>query len=134
MSQNREAPPGGRRQFAAYLAVGVLNTAVGYSIFALLVFLGLHYTLAVLLSTVLGVAFNFQTIGRLVFGSNDPSLVFRFVGVYAVTYGLNVAGLRALQASHLGPYVAGALLLAPMAVVSFFLHRGFVFRREVAGQ
>jgi putative flippase GtrA len=121
----------GRRQFVRFLAVGAVNTAVGYGLFAAFVAIGLHYSVAVFLSTVLGILFNFQTIGRLVFRAHDPSRILRFFAVYGVTYVLNVAGLRALKEAGVGAYAGGALLLAPMAVVSFLLQRAFVFRREV---
>jgi putative flippase GtrA len=42
-----------------FLLVGVLNTAFGYLLFALLLALGLKVPLALLLATVGGVLFNF---------------------------------------------------------------------------
>jgi putative flippase GtrA len=122
----------GKRQLVAFVLVGVLNTAFGYAAFAVLLLAGLHYALAAALSTILGILFNFQTIGRLVFGSSDPSLILRFVGVYGVVYVLNVGALRLLQETPV-PVLAGqALLLPMMAGVSFFLNQRFVFVREVA--
>ena len=44
-----------------FILVGILNTAFGYSLFALFIFLNMHYSLAVFLSTVLGVLFNFKS-------------------------------------------------------------------------
>ncbi len=119
-------------RFARYLVVGGVNTAFGYTTFAVLLRLGLHYAVAALLSTILGVLFNFQTIGRLVFGSRDPSLVFRFVGVYAATYLLNVGALRLLAGGPLDVLGTQALLVVPLAGISFVLHRRFVFGAEVA--
>lgn len=116
------------RTFTTYILVGILNTVFGYSLFALFIFLKFHYSLAVLFSTILGVFFNFKTIGKLVFKSNDNSLIVRFIAVYGVAYLLNVAGLRLLSSFHLDMYRAGAVLILPMAVISFILHRGFVFR------
>ena len=43
------------RTFFTYILVGILNTAVGYGLFALFISFGIHYSLAVLLSTLLGV-------------------------------------------------------------------------------
>lgn len=112
--------------------MGAVNTAFGYGTFAVLLLLGLHYALAALLSTALGVLFNFQTIGRVVFGSRDPTLLLRFVAVYGATYLLNVGVLRLLEASRVHVLVVQALLVLPLAWVSFALHRRFVFAREVA--
>ena len=54
-------------RFPQFVLVGILNTAFGYGCFALFIYLGLHYTIAVLLGTCLGILFNFKTLGHLVF-------------------------------------------------------------------
>lgn len=115
-------------RLVTYLLVGVLNTVFGYSVFAALLFIHCHYTLAVLLSTVLGVLFNFKTIGKLVFKSHDNRLIFRFVSVYVVTYLLNISGLRLYKIFDDNMYLAGFLMLIPSTMVSFTLHKLFVFR------
>jgi putative flippase GtrA len=117
-----------RHQLLRFLAVGALNALFAYSLFALLIFLGLHYAAAVLLSTVIGVLFNFQTTGRLVFGSGDHRLLVRFVAVYAVVYAANVALLKALLLAGIGPYAGGALLILPMAALAFVLMKRLVFK------
>jgi putative flippase GtrA len=115
------------RQFHRFLAVGVLNTAVGYGLFVLFIFIGLHYVLASLFATVLGVLFNFHSIGKLVFGRHDYRLIFRFFAVYGVTYLLSIAFLAVFDFFGVDMYLAGALLLAPMAVISFLLNKYHVF-------
>lgn len=121
------------RTFAVYIVVGLLNTAVGYSLFAFFIFLGMHYSLAVLVSTLLGILFNFKTIGTIVFKRNDNRRIFRFFVVYGITYLLNVGGLRVLKGLQLDMYRAGALMLAPMAIVSFYLLRTFVYNETAKG-
>lgn len=118
------------RQFIRFLLVGAVNTAVGYALFAAFILLGLHYGIATALATVLGVLWNFQTIGRVVFASRDRSLLLRFASVYAVSYVLNVAILRAFEATRVHVLVVQAALVLPMAALAFTLHRRFVFRRE----
>ena len=114
-------------QFLKFLVVGGLNTLFGYSVFALFIYLGLHYALASLLSTVLGVLFNFKTTGTLVFKNRDNSLIFRFFGVYGVVYACNVLLLKLLGGSGFNMYWAGALAIAPLALLSFVLNKLFVF-------
>lgn len=114
-------------RFLKFLAVGVLNTLFGYSLYALLIFIGLEVSLAILLGTIVGVLFNFKTTGTLVFGSRDNRKLFRFVGVYTLLYFVNVAGVKTLMAAGLNSYLAGAVLLAPMAILSFLLNRKLVF-------
>lgn len=117
----------GAGRFLLFLLVGVLNTAFGYGCFALLVWLGVHYSAAALISTVLDVLFNFRTIGRLVFRSRENRLLWRFVGVYGVVYVGNLLGLRLGLLVGLDPYLSGAILLLPLALSSYYLQSRFVF-------
>lgn len=118
-------------KFIRFLFVGILNTIFGYSLFAIFIFFNMHYSLAVLCSTILGVLFNFKTIGKLVFDSHDNSLIFRFVAVYIVIYILNISFLWFFKYLGFGNmYINGMVLLAPLAVVSFVLNKKFVFRNK----
>jgi len=119
-----------KRQVVKFLLVGILNTAFGYGLFSLFIYVGLHYSLAVLLSTIFGVMFNFKSIGKLVFKSDDNSLIFKFILVYIITYFLNIFFLWLFK--RLGfdnMYINGFVLLIPLAAVSFLLNKFFVFRR-----
>lgn len=116
------------KKFVKFIFVGIVNTLFGYCVFASLIYLNLHYALAVFLASLIGALFNFKTIGGLVFKSSDNALLFRFLGVYAVTYLLNVAALRAFSMCHVSMYLAGILLALPMALVAFALQSRFVFR------
>ncbi len=114
-------------QFVRFLLVGVLNTLFGYACFFAFLKLGLHYTLAMALATVLGVLFNFKSTGALVFGSRDNALVFRFVAMYVLVYALNVLGIAVLERTGVPPHIGGAIMLPPMAVLAFILNKKFVF-------
>lgn len=116
-----------QRRFIKFLLVGVLNTLFGYAVFALFVYLGFHYSLASLLSTILGVLFNFRTTGRLVFNNRNNSLLWRFAMVYTVVYGCNVGLLRVMDGYSINMYVAGAVVVFPLALLSYFLNKRFVF-------
>ena len=114
-------------QFIRFLFVGGLNALFGYGIFALFIYFKFHYTVASLLATILGILFNFQTVGRLVFKSKNKWLIFKFFGVYAVVYLLNIAGLKVFNNFNISNYIGGAVLIVPMAIVSYFLNKKFVF-------
>jgi len=118
--------PEGR--FFRFLLVGGLNTAFGYGVYALSLFLGAHYAVAATLSTVLGVLFNFVTTGTFVFGRRNPARLHRFVAVYGVTWAAGVLALKAASALGIDLYVAGFILLLPSAGLSFLLLRRFVFQ------
>jgi putative flippase GtrA len=111
-----------------FLAVGVLNTAFGYGIFAFLIWYGLHYSLAAAISTVLGVLFNFKTTGALVFRSHENSKIIRFVLAYMVVYCANVAALAVLVHLGVDTYLAGLILILPLALLAYFLNSQFVFK------
>ncbi len=110
-----------------FLLVGVLNAAFGYGCFAGFLYLGLHYSAALLVATVLGVAFNFKSTGALVFGSKNNKLIFRFAAGYGVVYGTNLVGIAALKLLGVDPYLAGMALIVPMALLSFVINNRFVF-------
>ena len=121
-------------RFVRFLLVGFLNTIVGYSIFAVLILVGLHYKYAVLVGTICGVLFNFKTTGTLVFGNKNNMLIFRFVCVYIVTYFLSVGALGFVDTLDINIehrikiLVAGAILTLPIAAISYSLNKLFVFR------
>jgi putative flippase GtrA len=115
-------------RFVRFLIVGGINTAFGYGIFALLIFLKFHYAAAALLSTILGVMFNFKTTGRLVFESQDNRLIFKFVGVYVIIYAINTASLGVFNFFRVDMYLAGAAMILPMAMLAFVLNKSLVFK------
>lgn len=117
-------------QFVRFVAVGVLNTAFGYLIFAALTLMSLPPIAAVTGGTILGVLFNFQSTGRLVFGASGGRLLPRFAGVYAVQ-ALADIGLLHLAIGHGIPVlVAQAVVLPPLVVITFFVMRRYVFARR----
>jgi putative flippase GtrA len=116
-------------QFIAFLFVGGLNTLFGYAMYALFIYLGFDYPVAVLLATCLGVLFNFNTTGKIVFRNFRYGLFYKFVGVYVLLYFLNVAFIKFLHGLSDNLYLDGFLAIIPLAMVSFILNKYFVFRK-----
>ncbi len=99
-------------------------------VFAVLVVLAVPPQLALLLATILGIAFNYFTTGALVFGDAGPGGLWRFVVVYAACYALNALGLKHLTALGIGPLLA-QLALMPFVVVGTYMSlRLCVFNRR----
>jgi putative flippase GtrA len=121
------------RQFVRFLGVGALNTAFGYLLFAAFVFLGLASGLALALATVMGVAFNFLTTGRLVFANSDHRRLPRYLAVYGVQFLLNWSLLHALEQS-MSPLLAQLILAGPMAVLTYLLMAKLVFGVQRPGK
>ena len=116
-----------KSQLLRFLIVGGINTVVGYAIFAILIRLGLPFPIAIGLATIIGIAFNFQSTGRLVFGGAPLSLLGRFIAAYVVVYLINVGSVALLLRAGFDVYVANALVILPLALFSFVLQRRFVF-------
>ena len=114
-------------KFVKFLFVGVINTLFGYSIFTLLIFFDLDYRFALLIATICGVLFNFKTIGILVFKTKNNRLIIRFLAVYLSTYLLNIGSLQITNSLGINVLVAQAILLLPLAIISYFLNKKFVF-------
>lgn len=117
----------GARAFPRFLLAGFLNTLFGYSVFYALLSATQNATLSLAVSTLLGVAFNFRSIGALVFGSSDPRRMKRFACVYAFLFVANALALAGLQRLSIPPALAQAALLLPVAALSFDLNRRYVF-------
>lgn len=113
--------------FLKFLIVGGLNTAFGYFMYSLFLFFGLHYTIAALLGTILGILFNFKTIGILVFKNKDNRLFFPFLLIYAFIYFINVLFLKIFDYFNINLYLGGFVLLLPLALLSFYLMKIFIF-------
>ena len=116
-----------RKRLILFFLVGGVNTLFGYSLYALLIFLHLHYALASLLGTIGGVLFNFKTTGTIVFNNHDNRLIYKFIVVYAVTYLINVSGLKLFSIFNANMYMAGAVLVLPVALLGYGLQTKFVF-------
>lgn len=116
-------------RFVRFLAIGAVNTLFGYTLYAFLVFIGLPYTFARILSIIIGVIFNFFTTGRVVFKNKDNGLIKRFILVYVVTMTLDILFLRRLISGlNINAYLAGALVTVPIALLSFLLNSVFTFK------
>lgn len=117
-------------KFIRFLIVGGINTLFGYSVFALFIFLNFHYSIATLISVILGILFNFKTTGKLVFENNENTLIFKFIGVYIGIYFVNVIGLKMFNILKVDMYLAGVLLILPTAIISFILNKKYVFKQK----
>ena len=123
-----------RSKKTRFLTAGILNTLFGYAFYAVLLFIGLPYPLALLFANILGIIFNYFNFGKFVFSGHRNWLVFcRFVSVYVVTYATNTAGLRVLlQDFLLDPYVGQVICIPPSVLLSWFLMNYWVFKGQSA--
>ena len=125
-------------QRVRFLAVGGVNTVVGYAIYAVLaqwvfadVFAG--YLIALAMSYAIAITLAFVLYRRFVFVVKGNVVVdfVRFVSVYAVAILANVVALPILvELVGLSPLVAQAIVLVVTTIISFVGHKHFSFRRK----
>jgi len=113
--------------FYKYLLIGGVNTVFGYCVFAFLLFFGIHYSLAVLVATILGVLFNFQSYGRLVFQAHSWNLLGRFVFVYTSIYLVNITLLLVFDLFVSNLYISGAMTTPVIAYLGYILNKRYVW-------
>lgn len=118
-----------KEQAIRFLIIGVLNTLVGYLLYAFFLLCGLNYSLALGFATILGVLFNFKSIGAMVFKTNDNSLLLKFIAVYSFTFSVNLLLISFFIAHGLSAFIAGIIVIIPLSVVSFLLNKYLVFKR-----
>lgn len=120
----------GRCRPLRFLFVGVLNTTFSYSLFALLVFIGLHIAAASLFAVLLGILFSFSTQGSIVFGNSSWRAFVRFVLVWLVIYAVYVGTVFAVQCSGFSAYLGGLVAVPVVALLSYFANGQYVFQPE----
>ena len=113
-----------------YLLIGGVNTVFGYCVFAFLLFIGIHYSLAVLGATILGVLFNFQTYGRFVFKNHSVSFLGRFIFVYTIIYFANILLLLLFERLVFNLYYSGALAIPFITYLGFILNKRYVWKKS----
>jgi putative flippase GtrA len=113
--------------FLRFILIGVLNTLVGYAIFALCLKLGFNYSVSLLIATCLGVLFNFKSIGLLVFSHPGQGVLLKFILVYVLIYAVNISIIKLLNPFIASLYLCGLIAMGVAAVVSFFLNKRYVF-------
>lgn len=119
------------RKFVKYLFVGFGNTVFSYIVYAIVVTITSRPTLSLGVSYIIGILFNFQTTGRIVFKNKDNTLIVKFFLSYLTTFFINRFSLDLLVSTMgVDKYLSQALLVFPIALISFALLKFFVFKKS----
>ena len=108
--------------------MGVINTVFFYFIYALFIFIGLDYILAVTFSTSISMFFSFRAFGMFVFNNNDSNLLFKFALVSVANYLLNVIIIYLFKKIGYNSYIAGLISVTIVSFSSFILNKYYVFK------
>ncbi len=120
------------RQFLRFLVAGGVNTLFGFGVNIAALLAGLPVWAAMLVGTVAGVAFNFFTHGSYAFRDRSARRLPRYLLGYAIVYAV---GLGAFHILHFavpgpGPIECQAMLVIPMALLSYLIMSRFVFQKR----
>jgi putative flippase GtrA len=116
------------KQFLRFLVIGILNTAASYAIYAAALTLGFHFALANMIALIGGILIGFRTQGKYVFHRSESRLFWKFLVTWGLIYCFNIAFIDQLMDVGLGAYLAGAVALPFVVVLSFAFQKFFVFR------
>lgn len=115
------------RQFILFCLVGIINTAFGVGIYCFFIWIGACYQAASLLSTIIGILWNFKTTGAIVFRNKDNRRIFPFFLCYGIMYLANITVIKFFKVMGCNDYCAGALAAIWVAVATYLIQKKFVF-------
>lgn len=114
-------------RFTRFLVAGGVNTLFGFVAYSLFIVAGTAVWLALLAGMLLGTVFNFFTTGGYVFRKLSPARFPRFVICYLLIYGINFMSIELISIWLSNKILTQAILVFPMALLSYFLMVRFVF-------
>lgn len=117
--------------FIRFLVAGGLNTLFGWMIYSLALIFGAHVWLALLSSTLIGIAFNFLSLGGYAFRDLSVQRLPRFVASYLLVYLLNLALISSLQTLIQNAIWAQLALIPIMAALSYLIMSRWVFKKPI---
>lgn len=114
-------------EIARYLAAGVVNTVFGFSLYAVMLWLGLDRYVAQAIGYVAGTIFNYITYSRHVFTDAAPAKL-KFTVSYAVNYLVSLLSLQVVSHFISNPYTAGAIATFAVVLLNYVILKRLVFR------
>ena len=122
-----------RKVFSKFILVGILNTLVGYLLFALLIYLGVFYLLSLTVSHILAVIHSFLWNKYFTFKSKNEvkGEIIKFALVYTSIYLVNFLLLYIWTGIlKVSPFISQFFILFVITTISFFGQRYWVFKKS----
>lgn len=120
-------------QLVRFYQAAIINTAFGFGIFALLIWLDVNLYVAQILAQLLGMTFNYFTYSRHVFRVTRGAKL-RFMAAYGVNYSIGLAFLTLFDLFVHNDYLAGACATVCASLVNYFALKHIVFVERGAVQ
>ena len=118
-----------------FIFVGGLNTIVGYGLYALLLFFGVHYLIANTVSTIIGILHSFIWNRFFTFKSKEKALneLVKFASVYLASFIIGTFTLFTFkQILNINVYIAGLINLVITTFISYFGHKYISFNKNIS--
>ncbi len=119
-------------QFIKFGIVGLTNTVVGFFIYYILLFYGINYLLANILSWAISVMNSFYWNNKYVFLNSQEKIIkviFKTYVSYALSFFLNIIALYILVSQfNISKIIAPILVLLITIPLNFFLNKFWAFR------
>lgn len=119
------------KHISKFIFVGVLNTIVGYGAYFILLYLNIHYILALIISSVIGIIHSFIWNKKWTFKSKGDvrKESLRFISVYGIAFLINLVILALfVEKLMFDPKIAQAFALCIVTIISFVGHKYWSFR------
>ena len=121
------------KRFIKFIFVGILNTAIGYGTYSVLIFLNINYIIANTISTIVGISFSYLLNEKITFNDikTNKKTPLKFISVYALSYILGTINLSVLvKICNVNEYTAGFVNLFITTFISWFGHKYFSFKER----
>lgn len=121
------------KRFIKFILVGILNTAIGYGTYSVLIFLNINYIIANTISTIVGISCSYLLNKKITFNDikTNKKTPLKFISVYALSYILGTINLSVLvKICNVNEYTAGFVNLFITTFISWFGHKYFSFKER----
>jgi putative flippase GtrA len=119
------------KHISRFIFVGILNFFVSYGLYFILLYLNTYYILALLISSVIGIAHSFIWNKKWTFKSKGDvwKESLRFISVYGIAFLINLVILAIfVEKMMFNPKIAQLFALGVVSIISFFGHKYWSFR------
>lgn len=117
------------KEVFVFLLVGTTNTFVGYTLFSLFLYCGLHYVAASFFATSIAIIFSYHSTGKIVFKHRGSNVFLKFLGGCCINYLMNISLITVGTYFSSNLYLIAALALFPTASFSYFFNKYVIFSR-----
>lgn len=115
------------KQFLKFGLVGIFNTCFGYLIFVAAIWLRVNHTVALIITYLIAVPFNYLTTGRFVFHLHSYLVFIKFVLSYIVIFFINLLIFNSFMLVTKKEIISQALSLPFVVVANFCIFKYLVF-------